>query len=211
MNPRGKEMRDILKNFIVIEGLAGSGTTTQLKAIEKALLSDGQKVKVTCEPTKRPIGQLVRRVLSGEFVTTSRSLALLYSADREDHLYNTEESITKWLEEGNIVISDRYFFSSLAYQGIDVGYKNVAKMNQYPLPEVLIYIDVSPSICMERIEKRGSDKEIFEKKSFLDQVACGYEQSINELDTRVKLIRIDGTQSMDDITHELLYKLGLNA
>ena len=112
-------MKDILSSFVVFEGLDGSGKSTQARILSQNLASGSRHdVVLTAEPTDRPIGTLVRSVLRHQVTTTSRALALLYAADRSDHLYNGESGILKSLDEGSIVISDRYFYSSLAYQGV---------------------------------------------------------------------------------------------
>ncbi|MCH3916265.1 MAG: dTMP kinase [Spirochaetia bacterium] len=197
-------MPTILKNFVVIEGLDGSGTTTQLKALDKILTDEGKKTFITCEPTTGPIGCLIRQFLSGQIKTTPGALARLYSADREDHLFHENDGIIARLKEGYTVLSDRYLFSSLAYQSIGIGYAQVALLNRFPLPEKLIFIDTPVAVCMQRIEKRGNCKEIFEKQAFLEKVEANYRKILSELDSGICLIKIDGTLGPDAITAEIL-------
>ncbi len=196
-------MSDVLENFIVIEGLDGAGTTTQLKNICKLLEKNDYKVYSTFEPTDRPIGKLVRDVLAKRFVTTPLTLAKLYATDREDHLYNEENGIIKQINDGKIVISDRYFYSSLAYQGATCDFDQVKKLNQYPHPKFLIYIDTPLEECLNRINKRNNEKDIFENKQFLTKVYENYKNVINSLPDEVNLIKIDGTKTVDQISNEI--------
>ncbi|MGD1823519.1 MAG: dTMP kinase [Pleomorphochaeta sp.] len=200
-------MNEILKNFIVIEGLDGAGTTTQLKKISKELENNNYKVYSTFEPTDRPIGRLVRDVLSKKFITTPLTLAKLYATDREDHLYNEEDGIIKQLNDEKIVISDRYFYSSLAYQGYTCDFDCVKDLNNYPNPQILIYIDTPLEECLNRINKRNNEKDIFENKKFLENVANNYERVISSLPKDVILLRIDGTKSVDEIASIITKKL----
>lgn len=200
-------MNEILNNFIVIEGLDGAGTTTQLKKISKELENNNYKVYSTFEPTDRPIGRLVRDVLSKKFITTPLTLAKLYATDREDHLYNEEDGIIKQLNDGKIVISDRYFYSSLAYQGYTCDFDCVKDLNNYPNPQILIYIDTPLEECLNRINKRNNEKDIFENKKFLENVANNYERVISSLPKDVILLRIDGTKSVDEIASIITKKL----
>lgn len=198
-------MINILKNFIVLEGLDGAGTTTQLKNLKVELEKFSLKIHTTNEPTSRPIGRLVRTVLSGEFKTTNLALARLYSADRDDHLFNSEDGILKQINDNKIVISDRYFYSSLAYQGVNCDFNKVLELNKdFPHPQILIYIETPINECLSRIDKRGEKKEIFEKRDFLTKVNDNYNKVFNDLPEGVNLIKIDGTLSIDKITNIMI-------
>ncbi len=190
---------NILENFIVFEGLDGAGTTSQAKELEKRLLDRDINTYRTFEPTSSPIGCLIRDTyLSGKCSTTARSLMLLYAADREDHLFG-KDGVVKKLEEGKIVISDRYLYSSIAYQGATVSYEEAERLNDFPQPEILFYIDTPLEECIKRIDRRGEKKEIFEKEDFLRRVSENYQKKLNSLDRGVKLFTIDGRLSIDEI------------
>lgn len=196
MQSRGK--------LIVLEGLDGAGTTTQMKRIAKRLESEGKKVFITHEPTDNPIGLLVRSVLQKKISTTPLSLALLYASDREDHLNNEEYGINKYLDEGYFVISDRYFYSSIAYQSVDCNPSFIKEINStFPHADILIFIDTPTDDCMDRIDKRGEEKELFEKSSFLEKVRKNYLNVIEELPESVKLVNIDGRKTIDEIEEEI--------
>ncbi|MCR5732603.1 MAG: dTMP kinase [Sphaerochaetaceae bacterium] len=183
-------MNKVLDNFFVFEGLDGSGKSTQLKLLGNALINIGFNVETTFEPTDNAIGKVVRQALRHEIITTPQALALLYSADRHDHLYNPDYGIEKKTKEGTIVLSDRYFYSSLAYQTVQLDFDYVKTINNYPHPRCVIYLDAPVSLCMERINSRGEAKELFEKEEYLKSVRENFEKAFRELPEGVKLIRI---------------------
>ena len=83
-----------IENTIIIEGLDGAGTTTQARLIGEKFQKEGREVFLTHEPTDNPIGKVVRQVLQKKISTTPEALALLFSSDRDDHLYNEEYGIS---------------------------------------------------------------------------------------------------------------------
>lgn len=200
-------MTNILKNFVVIEGLDGAGTTTQLKKICAELEKKEYKIHSTFEPTDRPIGKIVRDVLSKKFITTPLTLAKLYAADREDHIYNEETGIISHLNKNEIVISDRYFYSSLAYQSVQSDWETVKNLNNYPNPQILIFIETPVEVCLQRINTRGNEKEIFENTDFLEKVSNNYQKILNELPKGVTLIKIDGTLGVEEISKIIIKNL----
>ncbi|MFA6845075.1 MAG: dTMP kinase [Sphaerochaetaceae bacterium] len=192
-----------MKNFIVFEGLDGAGTTTQLHLLSKQYKDKGIECFETFEPTDNPIGRLVRSILRKEVTVTAWSLALLYSADREEHLHDKQEGIIQQLEQKKLVVCDRYFYSSLAYQGVDCDFANVMSINEYPHPEFVFYIDTPVEECIARIEKRGKEKELFEKTDFLTKVKANYEKAFSLLPRETNLIRLDGKVSIAKINEEV--------
>ena len=198
----------VLKNFIVLEGLDGSGTTTQLNLLSKALGSSGNTVFSTCEPSPLPGGQLIRRILRKEINVEPETLARLFSADRYEHLYNKEDGIIKHINDGEIVISDRYLFSSLAYQSLDCGWDLVYSLNQYPIPEYLVYVDLSPEVCRDRMSSRDLE-ELFDGESIQMRIIENYERGIEIFsNSGMKTIRVDGTLSPEEICTEILKAIG---
>lgn len=199
----------ILSNFIVLEGLDGSGTTTQLGLLEKELASRGRKVYPTCEPTPLPTGRIIRDVLEKRLTVEPETLARLFSADRYEHLYGKGGIISR-LEAGETVISDRYLFSSLTYQSLGCPFDLVKELNPFPLPEYLVYIDVSPEICRARRSTRDL-VELFDGDSLQQSLAENYERAMAAYEGRgMTLIRIDGTRSPRDICRDILGALGLS-
>ncbi len=200
-------MQNVLQNFIVLEGLDGAGTTTQMKNVVEVFDQRNINCHATFEPTSSPIGTLVRSILRKEVVTTPLALALLFSADREDHLHHPITGLTHRLDKGEIVISDRYFFSSLAYQSVDCGFDKVLSINDFPYPEFIFFLDTPIEDCLSRIDNRNMEKEIFEQQEFLTEVKNNYEKIFEHLPEGVKCIRIDGTKSKEVITQEIIEHL----
>ena len=189
----------ILRSFIVFEGLDGAGTTTQMHALARYYEFNRRRFEMTFEPTSNPIGKMVRDVLQKRIQTTPEALALLYAADRDDHLYNPAYGISRLLEEGSIVISDRYFYSSIAYQSVECDPAFINTINDFPSPEFIIYVDTPVEECLKRIEKRGGEKELFDRYDFLSEVRKNYEKAFSALPEGVHLIRIDGSGSADEV------------
>lgn len=195
----------IVKNFIVIEGLDGSGTTTQLNLLQKKFINSF----CTFEPTNSEIGKLIRRALVKEINIEPYSLALLFSSDRFNHLYEKENGIIDRAKT-NLVISDRYIYSSLAYQGSICDYEEIRKINDYPEPELIIYIDTPVDNCLSRIDSRGMEKQIFERRDFLNMIRDNYEKAFK--DSKSKLIRIDGLleiEKINEICIKEIKKIGI--
>lgn len=198
-----KNLENILKNVIVFEGLDGAGTTTQAKLLAQRCRNSGCKVLHTCEPTDSPIGKLIRQVLRGDIKITSRSLAFLFAADRENHLYNDVHGLESAAKRGDIIISDRYFFSSLAYQSIGTPYDEVKSINSFfPFPEIVIYIDTPPDVCIDRIENR-EDRDDFETLEFQEKVYNSYEKAFQEMPLNSHLIRFNGTLEISILEKEI--------
>ena len=205
-------MPAIQKGFWVLEGLDGAGTTTQLKNLEKALTEKGLKVHCTCEPTKYETGKFLRQVLSGEVKVPQSTVAYLFAADRDNHLNNPEYGILSHISNGEIVISDRYLFSSLAYQSIGFDYSRVVELNsQFPYPEYVIYIDTPVVDCISRIDSRGQAKEIYEKSEYQKKVHENYEKIFSTLPAGCKLLRIDGSGTREEIFQAIWSQLNITA
>ena len=160
--------------FIVIEGIDGCGKGTQAKLLLDHLKELGKDVLLTAEPTKGPLGKMIRDHLSDPFLDDG-SLALLFAADRIEHL---ERDVRPALDAGKIVISDRYVYSSIAYQGQKVDLDWVGDINKYAdRPDLVILLDIPPSLGRKRMEERGDEFEYFEtdtgfqegvRRTFLD-------------------------------------------
>ncbi len=193
----------VLGSFIVFEGLDGAGTTTQMHALSRYYEFNRRKYVITNEPTSNPIGRMVRDVLQKRIQTTPEALALLYAADRDDHLHNPSYGIIRILEEGSIVISDRYFYSSIAYQSVECDPVFINLINDFPSPEFIIYVDTPVEECLKRIEKRGGEKELFDRYDFLSEVRKNYEKAFSSLPDGVHLIRIDGSGSAEEVESEI--------
>lgn len=191
----------ILKNFIVFEGIDGAGTSTQIKKIcEK----NPQKFFQTAEPTSLETGKFLRRMLGGEFSVDEKTNSFLFAADRAEHLYG-KNGIIEQINNGKTVISDRYLFSSLAYQSISCGEELPKLLNStFPLPEILFFFEIDPEISLKRVDSRNEKKEIYEKIETQKKIAMEYEKIISEYENNpsctMKIIRIDATKSIEEIS-----------
>lgn len=144
--------------FIVFEGTDGSGKSTQMKLLAKELSAYGP-VWCTHEPTDSPIGGLLRAALTGRVETDERAIALLFAADRIDHIRNSVNGIEKKLREGVTVLCDRYYLSSFAYNGGFVPLEWVIELNRFAMellrPDLTVFLDLSAEEGMRRVERRG--------------------------------------------------------
>ena len=193
----------MLKNFIVFEGIDGSGTTTQIKKLAERFPKE--KVFVSAEPTKNETELFLRRMLKGEFSVNEKTASFLFAADRCEHLYG-KNGILEQIQNGKIALSDRYFFSSLAYQSVSCGKNFPEHLNSlFPLPEILFYFKINPEISINRVTARGEKTEIYEKIEFQKKTADIYDQVINsykrkEKSQGMKIITIDAEKPIDEIS-----------
>ena len=197
------DMPSVLHKFVVFEGLDGAGTTTQMQLLAEACDKRDILCRATFEPTDKPIGRLVRSVLQKQIVTTPLALAMLYAADREDHLNNPVNGLIGELEKGKMVVCDRYIYSSLAYQSVDCDYDIIESLNNFPAPEHVFFIDTPVDECIRRINGRGTSSELFERHEFLQQVKTNYERIFSTLSEGVKLHRLDGMKSKEEIAESI--------
>ena len=206
MPPMGKPR--ILRNFIALEGIDGAGTTTQANRIDHMCRESGVPCWITCEPTEMPVGKLIRRILRGDLVVQPETLARLFAADRYEHIYGEIDGIVNHLRRGEMVVTDRYFFSSLAYQSVECGFETVfALNNQFPLPEILVYIDVPTEVGDRRASTRDM-REIFEHTDFQSKARAMYERAMLEYsDSGIEVLRVDGTEDEDRVFEKLWSRL----
>ncbi len=193
----------VLKNFIVLEGIDGAGTSTQIK---KLVQSNPDKYIATAEPTSGPTGKFLRQMLAGDFKVDERTNAYLFAADRCEHIFG-KGGVKELCDSGKTVVSDRYFFSSLAYQSVSCGLELPQLLNSpFPLPEYLFFFDINPEISLGRVNARNGHKEIYENIESQKKIAALYEKVISmyESDSRLreemKIIRIDASKSIEDIS-----------
>ena len=192
----------ILKNFIVFEGIDGAGTTTQLNILREKYCT-AQNVFFSAEPTAKETGVFLRRVLKGEIPARAETAVYLFAADRDEHIFGAN-GVAEHTKNGGIEISDRYFFSSLAYQGQNCGWDFVKHINaHFPLPELLFFFDISADDALKRIDARGEAKEIFEKKEFLEKTVQAYKKIIADYqnESGMKIVCIDALKSKEEIAH----------
>jgi dTMP kinase len=195
----------ILKNFIVFEGIDGAGTSTQIK---KLVERDSNRFIATAEPTSNETGKFLRRMLGGEFSVDEKTNAYLFAADRCEHIFG-KGGVKELCESGKTVVSDRYFFSSMAYQSVSCGEELPKLLNSpFPLPEYLFYFVINPEVSLGRVNARGEHKEIYETIEKQKKIAAQYEKVISEYEksageTGIKIIRINAEKDIDSISSEI--------
>jgi dTMP kinase len=184
----------VLERFIVLEGLDGAGTTTQLRMAAERLAVDGRPHFCTSEPTGHPLGLLIREVLTRRRSVHPTTLALLFAADRAEHLLAPGAGILKRLERGELVISDRYLFSSLAYQSLDCDFEYVRALNAaFPLPRDVVFLDTPVRESQRRLTSRGGP-ELFDGADIQDRILENYRRSFElHRDSGMRLHILDGT------------------
>lgn len=191
--------------FIVFEGLDGSGTTTQAELLFSWLSEHGVAAELTYEPSTGPIGGLTRSVIDGRLSVDPSALALMFAADRVDHLYNDTSSVVSTLRRGVSVVSDRYVLSSLAYQaaqGLAVDW--LLQINSAAVvPDITVYIDASVRVCLERIGRRSSRDELFHGGQELKRTESAYKQVLSRGEFIGNLVTADGNQDTATVAKQI--------
>jgi len=190
--------------FVVLEGIDGAGTTTQVARLAEKLRSQRIKVRTTREPSDGPVGTLVRQVLTGRMVVPGgrapgwATMALLFAADRMDHV---ESEIEPFLAEGGIVVSDRYDASSLAYQSVSSGAESrgavewIRTLNRHVRrPDLTIVLDLPPDVAADRRLLRGEAAQLYDQNEVQRALAAFYRDLAKHMpDDRVVLVDAGGT------------------
>jgi dTMP kinase len=185
--------------FIVIEGLDGSGKTTQAKLLAKKL-EKTTKCFLTAEPSCGKIGSFIREdCLYEEKRLPTEAEALLFAADRIEHVCS---EVKPALEDGKLVICDRYIYSSLAYQGsAGLSLEWIKTINARSLqPDFSVFIDVPPEKVIERLKRKKSVMETLETQQKVREVYLKYVE-------KGELVRIDGDNPKDAVAEQLFLKV----
>jgi dTMP kinase len=186
-------MDEILDRFVALEGLDGAGTTTQLTLLERRFAEERVRGYCTCEPTAGPVGSVIRAALKGEVLLAPRTMALLFAADRWEHLTSPDTGVRARVARGEIVVSDRYLFSSLAYQGVEWSFEGVLDLHRgFPLPAHVIYIDTPVDVSQARLAARPG-RDLYDSADLQRRVAAGYERAFAAVTAAGMLLhRVDG-------------------
>ncbi|MBR6144947.1 MAG: dTMP kinase [Treponema sp.] len=201
----------ILQNFIVFEGIDGAGTSTQIEMLKNR--PEAKDFLFTAEPTSAPTGKFLRQMLKGDFPLQNESAAYLFAADRNEHVNgklltqgNTlVTGIKEACQSGRKVVSDRYLFSSLAYQSINCPPEVPRLLNSlFPLPQLLFYFEISTKDSLSRLGDRNF-REIYEKEDFLNRTVQEYHNVLSEYSEKaknqgMKIVLIDAKKTKEEIS-----------
>ena len=190
-------MRGLL---IALEGIDGAGTSTQVQPLARYVRSLGHTVYTTAEPSRGPVGLLLRQALRGAAPLGEEALALLFAADRLEHL---EREIVPQLAQGAVVISDRYLLSSYAYQVSKLPLPWIQTVNAHArAPDASLYFRVSQKTAAARRTARGGPPEHFDAAARQQQVSDAYEAALG-LPRIGNVCVIDAEAAVDEVTAQL--------
>jgi dTMP kinase len=194
--------------FVVLEGIDGSGTTTQAERYAASLRARRRLVHVTREPSTGPVGSLIRLALTQRLslptAHQAHAMALLFAADRLDHVAS---EIDPLLRDGYVVLSDRYDLSSLAYQSVTdaddrdslgkVGW--IRDLNRHARrPDVTVVLDVSAGVAAQRRRARGGAAELFDDADVQARLASAYRRAESFVPGD-RVIHVDGDRDADTV------------
>jgi len=193
--------------FIVLEGLEGSGKSTQTAILERSLPNS----RLTREPTDSLPGSLCREVILGKGNLTQGSLALLLIADRIEHL-NT--CIAPALKRGQNIICDRYYLSNMAYQASDsLSNKDIYELNKKfgaLSPDLTIFLEITPPEAMRRVNLRKAQEGIFDNLEILERINRNYQEALDFLISQgEKVVKIQAMGNKDDIAKEIQHRISI--
>ena len=191
--------------FIALEGIDGSGTTTQLGRLAARLGSQGRRVHATREPSEGPVGRLLREILLGGHrgpdgaPVDGLAMALLFAADRRDHL---RREIEPALAAGMDVITDRYLLSSLAYQSEEAARDWVEALARDLRPtDLTLLLDVPVSVAAARRHAAGRSTERYDEDGMQARVAANYRRlAAAAAASRRPVVILDGSRPIDEVT-----------
>lgn len=201
--------------FIVLEGVDGAGTTTHTRLLAEGLRERGMPVHATREPSDGPIGVQIRQILTGRLVVPGLhgprppswpTMALLFAADRMDHV---ESSIVPNLMDGVTVLSDRYYHSSVAYQSITGGGEPdviawVKTLNaRARKPDLTIVLDVPDEVAHKRRLSRTAGREMFDDLDLQRQLA-GFYREIGAHFPGEKIVMVDADRDVRSVAADVM-------
>ncbi|HEY8923952.1 MAG TPA: dTMP kinase [Polyangia bacterium] len=194
--------------FIVLEGIDGSGTTTQVDRAVDHLRRRGRRALATREPSTGPIGRLLREILLGQHAgpdgapVDGRAMALLFAADRRDHL---AREIEPALAAGIDVVSDRYLLSSLAYQAVEAERAWVEHLaGAIRAPDLTLLLDVDIGVAAHRRRLANRDVERYDADGFLARVVENYRRLAA---SHPDVVTLDGSPPIGDVERAIAARI----
>ncbi|MCL2456307.1 MAG: dTMP kinase [Defluviitaleaceae bacterium] len=194
--------------FFVIEGLDGSGKTTQTRRVGEWFAAKKLPCYVTRQPSDGAIGKLARAATQGAFPIETEALSLLFAAEHVNHFH---EKILPALNRGEYVICDRYYYSNLVYQGADsAAFERILAYNQAVMnarkPDAVFFLDVAPEESMRRISARRSQASIFEVLDKLKIFRERYIETFERLKKTENVFIIESTDK-NDVFEKIMNKI----
>jgi dTMP kinase len=201
-------------NFIVLEGVDGAGTTTHTGILANKLKGRGLPVHTTREPSDGPVGMLLRQILTGRVIVPGiqgvrppswTTMALLFAADRTDHC---EAEIMPNLMDGVTIISDRYDYSSVAYQSTTGGGEAAAvewvkALNSHARrPDLTIVLDVPPEVAAHRRLSRTAGREMYDDGELQETLARFY-SDIEKHFPRDTVVHVDANRPIEEVAADI--------
>lgn len=194
-------------HFFAFEGIDGSGKSTQIKFLTQKLRELGMQCYETREPTDSPIGSLVHQIMTGRISADGRVISSLFAADRLDHLTNHVNGICREIDRGITVVTDRYYFSSYAYNGVDMDMDWVIESNRISAetlrPTLNIFLDIPVELALERIAKNRLHTELFEKEERLRATREKYFEAFEKLRDSERVAIIDADAPVETVAQRV--------
>lgn len=202
--------------LIAIEGIDGSGKTTQAHELVRGLGEEGKDAIYTKEPTDGEIGKFIREILVGKKKFEPFAFQYLFAADRVGH----QTEVIELLKRGKTVVSDRWFWSSVPYGLLDRGI-NIQKNNEQEVllvalsilsmyhrfiaPDITFYLDIPVKLALERLSDSRHIADIYDKSEKLEKVREGYRWLIEKFPGN--FVIIDAAKSVEEVTEKILSNL----
>lgn len=201
MNPTSRPL------FIVFEGIDGTGKSTQMRRLAERLTAEGIPITLTAEPTDMEEGHYLRRVLAGQVAADNAKIAALFLLDRIGHNVHPTQGIARMLADGKTVLSDRYYYSSMAYQGAGEDFPWVADMNlNCPAvrhPDGCIFLDMEPEDSMARIRARASEGvaelEIYETVAQQTAIRDRFLRAFDYVADRDFVVKVNAAGTVEEV------------
>jgi len=163
----------------------------------------GRGIHHTCEPTRNPVGALIRKIITRQVTTNEQTIGALFLADRLDHIQHSEYGMLQYLEKGEHVISDRYYYSSYAYHVPHLSMDWVIEANQLCAdllrPDLVLFLDIPVEETLRRIADNRDSNDLFETEERLTQVRNNYQEAIKREGLKDNVVVIDATGSIDEV------------
>lgn len=195
--------------LIVIEGLDGAGTTTQIRKLENWLLGEKNiNLHSTREPSHGPVGAMIRAILTKRLSADPLTIAGLYATDRNDHIFR-KDGLNDQLAQGKWVLMDRYYLSSFAYQASSMNEQQLEwlkTIHRYcPAPDLTLFVDVPVDVCLSRImNNRHAEFELFDTHEFLMKTSQQYEKAMAYFTSKGEtFVKVDGTLPINIVFQQL--------